>query len=175
MVSTPGRRGPHWLEARLRVLARHLGRLAEAGSLAAAEARQLEQLATANAPARADFAVIHRDVCPENIVADPNGRLVLVDNAAVRGGAPDEDLARTCYRWPLDARARTEFLDAYAAHRDPGRFLGHRRFWMIAALAHASWIRHIRRCARPEIPVRHLRAELEAPHAPCCASPTAPR
>jgi aminoglycoside phosphotransferase (APT) family kinase protein len=168
-------RPPFWLRARSALLARHLDRLADAGALPRADARRLRDLAWAAAPRDAEHRLIHRDVCPENIVVDPGGRLYCVDNAAARGGAPDEDLARTCYRWPLDARSSEVFLAAYSAFRDPGGFLAHRRFWMVAALSHASWIRHSRGYARADAPLRRLVAELGEADAqvPCSASRTA--
>ncbi len=181
-IDPPRQRTPLWLRARKALLSLHLRRLAGAGALRAADALRLRDLALANAPGDTDFTLVHRDLCPENIVVDPKGRLFCVDNAAARGGAPDEDLARTCYRWPLDDRACAEFLDTYRAYRDPRGFVEHRRFWMVAALSHASWIRHSRGYARADVPLRRLRAEIrgadgaaQEPDAqvPCSASPTA--
>lgn len=177
----PRPRAPLWLPARRALVSLHLRRLVNAGILPEADALRLRDQALANAPDQSDFTLVHRDLCPENIVVDPEGRLYCVDNATARGGAADEDLARTCYRWPLDARACGEFLDAYRPYRDPSAFLRHRRFWMIAALAHASWIRHSRAYARADLPLRRLLAEVRDDEAarepdvpePCCASPTA--
>jgi len=167
---------PHWVRARRALLSLHLRRLVEKGVLPEPAALRLKDLALANAPEEVDLALVHRDVCPENIVVDPQGRLFCVDNATVRGGAPDEDLARTCYRWPLDGAALGEFLDAYRAHRDPATFVAHRRFWMISALVHATWIRHSRGYARADVPRRRLLEQLadsaEKAQDPCCASPT---
>ncbi len=168
-------RPPFWLRARRALLSRHLHRLAAAGALPRGDALRLRDLAWTAAPGEAEYGLIHRDLCPENIVIDVKGKLFCVDNATARGGAPDEDLARTCYRWPLDARSSDVFLTAYGAFRDPRRFLEHRRFWMIAALSHASWIRHSRRYARADVPLRRLIAELGEADAqvPCSASRTA--
>jgi Ser/Thr protein kinase RdoA (MazF antagonist) len=170
-IPPPRRRAASWLRARRALLALHLRRLAETGALPRGEALGLRDAALAAAPDEADLGVVHRDLCPENIVVDPRGRLRCVDNVTARAGAPDEDLARTCYRWPLAGAARDRFLDAYGAHRDPRPFLRHRRFWMIAALSHASWIRRSRAYARADVPLRRLLAELD--ETPCCASPTA--
>jgi thiamine kinase-like enzyme len=173
----PRPRAPLWLAARKALITHHVQRLADRGALPRAEALKLRDIALAEAPLHVEFSLIHRDVCPENIVQDPSGRLYCIDNAAARGGAPDEDLARTFYRWPLDAREGDLFLDAYRAHRDPRGFLEHRCFWMIAAVSHAAWIRHARGYARPDVPLRRLRAQLEEPdpRTPCSASPTARR
>lgn len=170
----PVRRPPFWMRARQALLAYHLLRLADAGALPRRDALRLRDLAWAAAPKETEYGLIHRDVCPENIVIDPKGRLYCVDNAAARGGAPDEDLARTCYRWPLDARSSEIFLTAYSAFRDPTGFVRHRRFWMVAALSHASWIRHSRGYLRADVPLRRLIAELGEADAqvPCFASRT---
>jgi Ser/Thr protein kinase RdoA (MazF antagonist) len=176
----PRPRAPRWLAARKALIWQHLRRLADRGVLSRADATSLRDLAYADAPEQVGFSLIHRDLCPENIVLDPRGRLFCIDNAAARGGSPDEDLARTFYRWPLDGRDADLFLDAYGRFRDPRGFLAHRRFWMIAALSHATWIRHARGYARPDVPLRRLHAQLEGappdsePHTPCSASPTAP-
>jgi Ser/Thr protein kinase RdoA (MazF antagonist) len=171
LTPPPRRRKGFWLRARCALLSRHLLRLADRRALPREDALRLRDLALADAPAEADLGLVHRDLCPENIVIDARGRLRCVDNVTARVGAPDEDLARTCYRWPLEGAARDRFLDAYRPHRDPGAFLLHRRFWMIAALSHATWIRHYRGYARAEVPLRRLLAERN--EVPCCASPTA--
>ncbi|MCK6461226.1 MAG: aminoglycoside phosphotransferase family protein [Planctomycetes bacterium] len=170
-LPTPRGRGAWWLRARRALLSRHLLRLADGGALGRKDAASLRDLALSDAPATTDLGVVHRDICPENIVLAPDGRLRCVDNVTARAGAPDEDLARTCYRWPLEGRVLDVFLEAYRPHRDPGAFLRHRRFWMIAALSHASWIRHSRGYARADVPLRRLLAELA--DVPCCASLTA--
>jgi aminoglycoside phosphotransferase (APT) family kinase protein len=171
LVRAPRRRATTWLRARRELLSRHLARLADGGALPRKDALRLRDLALAHAPGEIELGLVHRDICPENIVVDREGRLRCVDNVTARVGAPDEDLARTCYRWPLDGRALGEFLAAYRPHRDPGPFLLHRRFWMIAALSHATWIRHSRGYARADVPLRQLLSELG--DVPCCASATA--
>jgi len=170
-LGAPRARCDSWLRARRELLSRHLLRLAEAGAIQRADAVRLSDLALSDAPEGVQVRLVHRDLCPENIVVDVAGRLRCVDNVTVRAGAPEEDLARTCYRWPLDGQARDRFLRAYGARRDPGPFLRHRRFWMIAALSHATWIRHSRGYARADVPLRRLLAERN--DAPCCASTTA--
>jgi Ser/Thr protein kinase RdoA (MazF antagonist) len=139
-------------------LAADLARLVDAGALAEADAARLRTRAGA-APPAADVTIVHRDLCPENIVVARDGRLVAVDNAAARVGWADEDLARTFYRWPLEAGEGDAFLAAYAAHRDPAAFLAHRAFWMVTALAHAACVRTNRGYAEADATVRRLRDE----------------
>ncbi|HEX5136160.1 MAG TPA: aminoglycoside phosphotransferase family protein [Planctomycetota bacterium] len=170
-LPAPRGRSGSWLRARRELLSRHLLRLADAGAIPRADAMRLREVALARAPREVEVRLVHRDLCPENIVVDAGGRLRSVDNVTVRAGAPEEDLARTCYRWPLDGPARDRFLRAYGARRDPAAFLRHRRFWMIAALSHATWIRHSRGYARADVPLRRLLAERN--DVPCCASTTA--
>jgi Ser/Thr protein kinase RdoA (MazF antagonist) len=158
-----------WLKGRRAAVARDLRALVRSGALHADDARRLRETALAAAPAGAELTVVHRDLCPENIVVDRHGRLHAVDNAGARIGAADEDLARTCYRWPLGPAQRALFLDAYRPFRDPGPFLAHLPFWMIAALAHAAWVRRSRRYAHADLPLARLLAQLE-----CSTSPTTP-
>lgn len=136
------------------------------GALCASEAGRLRARALARPPPPGPPGILHRDLCPENIVVDAAGRLFAVDNAAVRVGAPEEDLARTLYRWPMPAAAEAVFLDAYRAFRDPAGFLAHRAFWMIAVLAHAARVRRTHGYARADEPLLRLRAEAAAGAAP---------
>jgi Ser/Thr protein kinase RdoA (MazF antagonist) len=172
----PGRRptGAGWVRARRAALSRELRRLAAAGALPEEAARDLRELALAHAPRTTELTIVHRDLCPENIVLDRDGRLFSIDNAMARAGAPDEDLARTCYRWPLGPRERGAFLDAYRAFRDPRGFLDHLPFWMVAALAHAAWVRRLRGYAKADVPLRRLLGQLDGADGPiaCSASST---
>jgi len=132
--------------------------LVQAGALGAAEAEALRARAGAAPPA--GRAILHRDLCPENVVADPAGRLVAVDNDAVRVGAPAEDLARTLYRWPMRPAEEALFLGAYeAAGGDAGPFRAARAWWTVAVLAHAARVRRARGYAGAGETLARLRAE----------------
>lgn len=129
--------------------------LEAAGALPAADAARLRaRRAPSSAP-----ALVHRDLCPENLVRDRGGRLHVVDNAAARLGHREEDLARTFYRWPMERALERAFLDAYAERSDPAGFLAHRGFWTAAALAHAARVRLARGYARATETVERLLAE----------------
>jgi thiamine kinase-like enzyme len=74
-------------------------------------------LATAHAPAGDTAAgVIHRDLCPENMVRQPSGALCVIDVESAGIGARAYDLARTWYRWPMTPEHRAALFTAYADH-----------------------------------------------------------
>ncbi len=138
----PGRWPAKDLAAIRRRLEAELQGLADLGALPGDAAPRLRDLALASEPrGAAEAAVCHHDLCPENIVVDPAGRLVSVDNAGAHLGVAEEDLARTFCRWPMGQDERATFLEAYRALRDPGAFADHEPFFMIAALAHSAYVR----------------------------------
>jgi Ser/Thr protein kinase RdoA (MazF antagonist) len=116
------------LEERLAIAARH-------GALSPSVLRAARSATRAWRPMRAATGLVHVDFCAENLILAAPGRLACVDNATLTTGALDGDLARTWYRWPLDAAGRQAFLAGYEAHRGAGGFLAHAAFWALHALA----------------------------------------
>ncbi len=104
------------------------------GVLARNTARDVRRLAESFRPATASVGIVHVDFCGENLVQADEGRLVCVDNATLRLGPHDYDLARSCTRWPLNARGRQAFLAGYGAHRSAADFLRAAPFWLLQAL-----------------------------------------
>ncbi len=107
----------------LRRARRQLVRLVAAGIIDGLLAqRTLSALATA--PARAAFGVTHTDLCATNLVENPAGQIIAIDNERLQPGFLDYDVARTWYRWPMSAGAWDELI-------------GHYHVWR--ALPSASW------------------------------------
>ena len=64
-------------------------------------------------PARSACGLVHGDLCAENLVLTPDGRIVSIDNERVRIDFLDYDLARTFVRWPLPDARRERFERRY--------------------------------------------------------------
>jgi hypothetical protein len=97
-------------------------------------ARRVLADADANRPAAPTLGIIHKDFCAENLVLASDGSLVCVDEATLSTGPHDLDLARTWYRWPMQARDFAHFAGGYQEHRSLAGFLRHFRFWATCVL-----------------------------------------
>lgn len=87
------------------------------------------------------FGVVHRDLCPENLVVEAGGRLLSADNGSLTIGAIEEGPSRVGCRRPMDAAERQAFAEGYGAHADPAPFLHPRRFRIIAVLSNSARVR----------------------------------
>jgi hypothetical protein len=65
-----------------------LGRLGSARTLAAPEVANLRALLSQDDPGSGCAALVHRDYCPENLLADRLGRLRVIDNEWFKIDAP---------------------------------------------------------------------------------------
>jgi hypothetical protein len=139
------------LEADLRTLR-------DAGAIDEDRARRLLAAAARHDPRVAATSVIHKDLCPENLVIDPHGALRAVDNEWMTVGPTGFDLARTWYRWPMSDPMWRSYLSAYARFADPEPTLAHFTFWRIAAVAKSARIRITRRTGGADVPLRCLAA-----------------
>lgn len=126
-----------WIQKTLASLAdlQELALVAPAQALAMA--RQLE----AECPTSTQIAIVHRDLCPENLIVDRSGELRSIDNGSVTVGAIDHDLARTWYRWRMTADERRAFFTGYrrATSRDVRDVPI--RFWAIVVLLNSARVR----------------------------------
>jgi hypothetical protein len=122
-------------------LQRDLRHLTAEGMIARTRASRLIAVARRAAPARAQVGVAVRDVRPENLLRDREGRLVWVDTGSIMVGPVDEDLARIWHHWPMGDEARAGFLAAYQRVRDASDFLTSLPFWSVVVLAHSARIR----------------------------------
>jgi aminoglycoside phosphotransferase (APT) family kinase protein len=90
--------------------------------------------ADANRPQEPTLGIIHKDFCAENLVLASDGSLVCIDEATLSTGPHDLDLARTWYRWPMQARDSAHFARGYQEQRSLAGFLRHFRFWVTCVL-----------------------------------------
>jgi hypothetical protein len=96
-------------------------------------------------PGKAIVGLVHFDFCGENMVINPAGRLIVVDNDRMGVDALGFDLARTWYRWALPPAAWEHLQAAYAARlpfEEPVQTLP---FWRLVAVARAAALR-LRTC-----------------------------
>ena len=100
--------------------------------------------------------VIHKDLCPENLVIDPRGIVHAVDNEWMTIGPTAFDLARTWYRWPMPEPAWRHYLSTYACLHDPEPALAHFTFWRIAVVSKSARVRVTLRTGGADVPLRRL-------------------
>jgi aminoglycoside phosphotransferase (APT) family kinase protein len=94
------------------------------------------RLAELVAPARARGGLTHGDICPENLILTPSGRLKAIDEERLAIRPFAYDLARAINRWPLHGRFERAFLSGYEDGGGDARgFRRWRAFWIPAALA----------------------------------------
>ena len=142
---------------------RHLARLAASAVIGETERRSTTRALTRFAPEHALAGVTHDDFCAENLVEDPSGRVVAVDNEHMRIGFLEFDVARTWYRWPMSEEAWERFEDRYALWRGPVD-RENVPFWRLAAVLSSAYVRLTRlggsRIGDPLGKLRELIADL---------------
>jgi aminoglycoside phosphotransferase (APT) family kinase protein len=138
----------------------HLESLVDRDALEAAEGARIVDLLPDAAQCAADFVVTHGDLAPGNVVVIDDGasavNVVPVDNEACDAAPARWDVARTWYRWPMPAGARTDFRHAYEA--TTGRDLIGDDFvgWLAAVLVDAAAYRFDGQ-ADAQVPLQALR------------------
>jgi Ser/Thr protein kinase RdoA (MazF antagonist) len=99
----------------------------------------LPQLCAAVAPARAgELVMCHRDLHPDNVLADAGGDLVVVDWDNLGPATTDRELARVLFDWfcdhgAVDLDAVRATVEAYVDAGGPGRITGPADFTMLLA------------------------------------------
>lgn len=99
----------------------------------------LPELCAAVAPAGpAGMVLCHRDLHPENVLADPAGALVVLDWADVGPAAPGRELARALFDWfcdgpTADLDAMGGMYEGYVREGGPGRVTEPADFTMLLA------------------------------------------
>jgi hypothetical protein len=123
-------------------LGRTIDELGRAGVLDADRARRALEFAAVHRPSAPSIGIVHQDFCAENLVQDASGAVVCIDNATLDHGPHDFDLARTWYRWPMNALEGASFADGYSEHRDLDAFRRHFGFWATVVVVVAAARRH---------------------------------
>jgi aminoglycoside phosphotransferase (APT) family kinase protein len=90
-----------------------LDALQQDGLLTRAEERRLVAELRNGLPDYSARGPVHGDLCAENLVVVPEGRVVSIDNERVRIDFLDYDLARTWVRWPMAAGMHARFERRY--------------------------------------------------------------
>jgi Ser/Thr protein kinase RdoA (MazF antagonist) len=111
--------------------------------------RTLPGLTAAVTPADPAATVLcHRDLHPENVLAGPDGALVVVDLDQVGPAEPGRELARFLFDWccdgPADLAAMRQVYTAYVQAGGPGRITGPADFSMLIASRLNFLLRQIR-------------------------------
>jgi hypothetical protein len=122
------------------------------------EAATLLPVAREHVPARAMTGIIHGDLCAENLIVEPRGRLFVVDNETLQVGALDYDLARTWYRWPMRLDEWRDYREAYSEQRNSADFEAHFPYWAVLVLAESAVWHLARDTGGAAVPLRALRA-----------------
>jgi aminoglycoside phosphotransferase (APT) family kinase protein len=132
--------------------------LEQQGGRLSTDARRLLVLAREHSPTRTARGIVHGDLCAENIVVQSPERLFVVDNETLHVAAPDYDLARTWYRWPMLAADWRRYLSAYAEQRSPAQFEAHFVYWAALVLIESARWHLMLATGGAGIPLRRLRA-----------------
>jgi Ser/Thr protein kinase RdoA (MazF antagonist) len=121
----------------------------------------LPELCAAVGPADpAGLVVCHRDLHPENVLADPNGALVVLDWADLGPAAPGRELARALFDWfcdgpAADLDAMRDMYDGYVREGGPGRVTEPADFSMLLACRLNFLLAQTRVATDPEAEPRH--------------------
>lgn len=127
------------LEARTNRAAADLG---NRGIIPASWVGRVAEVMASSPPAPAPaVGYCHGDLCPENVVRDRRGGLVLIDDETFSVNPLDYDLARTRYRWPMTRGAWDCYLAGYSRYRPAASFRADFLFWMVVVLVEAMLFR----------------------------------
>ncbi|WP_327591160.1 phosphotransferase [Nonomuraea sp. NBC_00507] len=142
-----------------------LAKLSASGAAWAARLADLlaivPELCAAVAPADpVGLLVCHRDLHPENVLADPAGGLVVVDWDNLGPAAPGRELARALFDWfcdnsVADLHAMRAMYEAYVRADGPGRITEPADFSMLVASRLNFLLVQARHALDPDTEPRH--------------------
>lgn len=139
----------------------HLGELVRARSLSRRAAGALSNRAGRHVPRNVKPGIVHRDLWWGNVVATTAHGWRVIDNETLDIAAPELDLARTRYAWPMSDPAWAALIEGYATHCDPSRYASHAAFWDLVVVAEAAAYRRAARTRGVNRPLALLRAMAE--------------
>jgi hypothetical protein len=142
-------------------LASNLHALVECGALARASADRLLAAVAERSPTAFEHGIVHRDLCPDNVMREPSGALIAVDQGSMGLGPLDADLARVWYRWPMSESERERFHSAYGEHRDARGFFAHAWYYRVLVLSKSARKRLEHGSPLAELPLALLRGMVE--------------
>jgi Phosphotransferase enzyme family len=148
------------MERRWALLEQRTGELVDSSALDAGEARAALELARRCAPSTCTIGFILGDFCAENAVVSQSGEVLFIDNDTLSIDAREYDLARTWYRWPMNAAERAAYLEGYRARCSVDLFDAHFLYWAITVLIGGAHFRRRLHVDGAAEPLRRLRALL---------------
>jgi hypothetical protein len=119
-------------------------------------AREIHRLAAVAAPSPRSTCVCHTDFCGDNIIITDAGAVCVIDNEGIAVDAPEYDLARTWYRWPLTPSQQRAYGEGYGAHEHVAGFAAHFLHWAIMVLVESAAFRIRENAAGARIPLERL-------------------
>ena len=121
--------------------AAHLRELATAGRITSYERDSLQAILD-DLPAASAWGLTHNDFCASNLVLEPGGSLVSIDNEHLVRGFLEYDVARVWYRWPMSTAMAETFERAYRVDRGPAPSADETRAWRLVATLKGAHLRH---------------------------------
>ena len=84
--------------------------------------------------------------------------MCVIDNEGLSVDAPEFDLARTWYRWPMTARQQRVYAEGYGIHDHSARFETHFLHWALMAVLDSAAYRIRAHPASARVPLDRLAA-----------------
>jgi hypothetical protein len=137
-----------------------LAHLVAGAALGASEAASIRRLVAMGAPSTTRAGVCHTDFCADNVIITDAGQVCVIDNEGLSVDAPEFDLARTWYRWPMTARQQRAYAEGYGIHDHSARFEAHFLHWALMAVLDSAAYRIRAHPASVRIPLDRLAALL---------------
>lgn len=148
------------MQRRWALLEHRAGELVGDGALDEETARLALEMARRHAPSTCTIGFILGDLCVENVIVSRSGDMLFIDHDTLSIDACEYDLARTWYRWPMDAAPRAAYVDGYSARRGIESFDAHFPYWAVTVLIGGARFRRRLHVDGAVEPLRRLRALL---------------